>query len=356
VITVPLTTADVQSMRFAYSPLAEVAESLYMIASGRVGLFHRPWFMAVRNELRRVDLTLLNAIVPPRPLIADFLFAGATDTGTRIEDQLKRVAETPVDVLRRDVEAVWQDEPVAPAARAVLGDPSGPKRLVEALWEYWSVAIEPNWRAMRAVLDDDVAHRGTELTKGGLGAMLAGLHPSVSVIGDVLHVDKPCPNQEDLASGGMTLVPSVFTWPSVIFARSESRAYSLMYTARGVANPWIDGKPSEAGDDPLAALLGRGRAAVLTCLALPMSTTELAVRLRLSPPAISQHLAILRRSGLATSWRSGRRVLYRRSALADSIVAANTNRSLQRATRKRGTTPINCQPVRHGACRDLRGI
>jgi DNA-binding transcriptional ArsR family regulator len=319
-----LSTADVRSMRFAYSPLAEVAEGLYMIASGRVGLFHRPWFMAVRNQLRRVDLRLLNAIVPARPLIADFLFAGATDTGTRIEDQLKLVAETPVAALRREVEAVWQGEPVAPAARAVLDDPDGPGRLAEALWEYWTVAVEPHWRAMRAVLDDDVAHRATELTKGGLGAMLAGLHPSVTVIGDVLHIDKPCPNQEDLAGGGMTLVPSVFTWPTVIFARSESGPCTLTYAARGVANLWIDGKPSGANDDPLAALLGRGRAAVLSCLALPMSTTELAVRLGLSPPAVSQHLAILRRSGLAISWRSGRRVLYRRSALADSIVAANT--------------------------------
>jgi DNA-binding transcriptional ArsR family regulator len=295
-----------------------------MIASGRLGLVHRPWFAAVRGELRRVDLRLLTAIVPATPFIADFLFVGAIDTATRIEDQLKLVAETPVSALRSDVEAVWQGEPVAPAARTVLDDPAGPGRLAEALWEYWSVAIEPHWRSMRAVLDDEVAYRATELTKGGLGAMLAGLHPSVSVIGDVLHIDKRASIEEDLAGHGMILVPSVFTWPTVLFARNGSGPCSLTYAARGVANLWTDAKPSEATDDPLAALLGRGRAAVLSCLALPMSTTELALRLGLSPPAVSQHLAILRRSGLATSWRSGRRVLYRRSALADSIIAANT--------------------------------
>jgi DNA-binding transcriptional ArsR family regulator len=154
--------------------------------------------------------------------------------------------------------------------------------------------------------------------------MLAGLHPSVSVIGDVLYIDKPVSIEEDLGGGGMILVPSVFTWPRAIFARTGSGPCSLTYAARGVANAWTGAEPSEANDGPLAALLGRGRAAVLSCLALPMSTTDLARRLGLSPPAVSQHLAILRRSGLVTSWRSGRRVLYRRTALADSIVAANT--------------------------------
>jgi hypothetical protein len=32
---------------------------------------------------------------------------------------------------------------------------------------------------------------------------------------------------------------------------------------------------------------------------------------------------VLRRSGLVTSWRAGRRVLYQRTALATSVVAAS---------------------------------
>jgi hypothetical protein len=34
VITVPMSAADARGMRFAYSPLTEIAESLYQIASG----------------------------------------------------------------------------------------------------------------------------------------------------------------------------------------------------------------------------------------------------------------------------------------------------------------------------------
>jgi DNA-binding transcriptional ArsR family regulator len=56
----------------------------------------------------------------------------------------------------------------------------------------------------------------------------------------------------------------------------------------------------------------------------PGSTTELALELGQSPPAVSAHLSILRRCGLVTSWRSGRRVLYQQTPLAGSIVTAST--------------------------------
>jgi DNA-binding transcriptional ArsR family regulator len=61
---------------------------------------------------------------------------------------------------------------------------------------------------------------------------------------------------------------------------------------------------------------------VLLALDLPTCTTELATRLSQSAPAVSQHLSVLRRNGLVTSWRAGRRVLYQRTDLATSIVRA----------------------------------
>ena len=294
-----------------------------MIASGRIQFLHRAWFARVREDLRGVDMRLLAGIVPPRPFIADFLFTGAFDTAATIEDQLKRVAVMPLRQLRGELEQVWQGEPMPALVQKIVDDPAGPGRVADALWRYWSVAVEPHWRSMRAILDEDVAFRATELTKGGVGAMLAGLHESVTVVGDVLHINKPVTAQEDLAGVGLVLVPSVFVWPKVIFAISESGPCTLTYAARGVGNLWSQTEAAATYEDPLAALIGRSRAAILTSLALPMTTTELAIKLGQSAPAVSQHLAVLRRSSLATSWRAGRRVLYRRTALADSIVAAN---------------------------------
>ena len=52
-----------------------------------------------------------------------------------------------------------------------------------------------------------------------------------------------------------------------------------------------------------------------------LSTTDLAGRFSLSPPAISRHLAVLQRAGLVASERQGQRVLYRlkRDALLDAL-------------------------------------
>jgi len=99
-------------------------------------------------------------------------------------------------------------------------------------------------------------------------------------------------------------------------------APSLTYGARGVGTLWETDVREASDEEALGALLGRSRAAVLTAVGLPRSTTELAVELAQSPPAVSGHLSVLRRCGVVTSWRSGRRVLYQRTPLATSILTA----------------------------------
>jgi len=74
--------------------------------------------------------------------------------------------------------------------------------------------------------------------------------------------------------------------------------------------------------DTLAALLGRTRATILTRLAVPLTTTQLVRELGQSPATISGHLSVLRRSGMVSTRRSGRMVLYRRTVLGSSVVAA----------------------------------
>lgn len=320
-----MSVADLERLRFAYSPLAEVAESLHMLSSERIPHFHRGWLEATRPRLDGLDMGLLGEVVPARPNIADFLFVGAADPTTTIESQLRLVAEFPPDRLRADLEAVWRDTPLPPAVRQLLTEGSaGARRLADTLWQYWRVAIEPHWRQIRAVLDDDVAYRATRLTRGGIEALLADLHPEVSVHGQALHIDKRrYSSQYDLSGAGLLLVPSVFAWPHLIVETGTYGQPSLTYASRGVGTLWESEHRSAAEDDALGALLGRSRAAILTYLALPQSTTELAVELGQSAPSVSQHLSVLRRSRLVTSWRSGRRVLYQRTPLATSIIAAS---------------------------------
>jgi DNA-binding transcriptional ArsR family regulator len=69
----------------------------------------------------------------------------------------------------------------------------------------------------------------------------------------------------------------------------------------------------------LSALLGPTRAAVLTLLAAPHSTGDIAARLGLAVGTASHHLTTLRNAGLATAERVGRRLLYQRTPLGDQL-------------------------------------
>ena len=61
---------------------------------------------------------------------------------------------------------------------------------------------------------------------------------------------------------------------------------------------------------------------LLATLGLPRTTTQLAAQLGLSPPAVSQHLKVLKDTGLVTARRRGRMVLYRRTAAATTLLEA----------------------------------
>jgi hypothetical protein len=87
---------------------------------------------------------------------------------------------------------VWHGGP-PPARASDLLDQDGPRRLADVLFDYWTAAIEPHWPAMRAVLDEDVAYRAGELARGGAAAMLAGMHPELSIRGDTLSIAKKRP-------------------------------------------------------------------------------------------------------------------------------------------------------------------
>jgi len=307
-------------MRFASSPLTEVAESLHMLAAGRVQSLHRDWFQAVRPSLTSVDMDLLLAVVPAGPFVADFLFGAVVDARTTISQQLAYVAALPLDQLERHLREVWDGRPMPPRVTELIHDGrAGARRLAVALGAYWQVAIEPHWKKMRALLDEDVAFRAGQLTNCGMAAMLANLHSDVTVRGSLITIDKKRADIDGgLTAAGLRLVPSIFVWPNVIFAAGADCPAVLIYPARGIGN--LTAEHDEATDDALVALLGRSRAAILAALAIPYSTTELAVLLRQSPPAVSQHLAVLRRSGLAVSWRNGRRVLYQQTDLGASVV------------------------------------
>jgi DNA-binding transcriptional ArsR family regulator len=327
VIRLRLGPGDLERLRFAYSPLAEVAESLYVLQSGQVPLLHRGWFDHTRTRLRRVDMAVLRAIVPaPRPHVASFLLSGAREPSTSIDVQLAAVAECSTARLRADLEVVWRGE-LPDETRRVLEHGGGP-HIAEALHQYWTVAIKPFWPQIRAVLDADVAYRATRLARGGIEALLSDLHPDLELAEHAIQVQSSAAGSEhELRGAGLLLVPCVFAWPHVMVDIDAGNPPSITYGPRGIGELWPQAPPPDPTGDALAALLGRTRAAILRAVALPRSTSDVAAELNQSMPAVSAHLAVLRRAGLVSSWRAGRRVLYQLTPLARSVLAANSSAS-----------------------------
>ncbi|MDJ0384548.1 winged helix-turn-helix domain-containing protein [Streptomyces sp. G-G2] len=129
-----------------------------------------------------------------------------------------------------------------------------------------------------------------------------------------------CPaRQHDLAANGhgVMFTPSLFCDRAVTVV-DLTLPPRIWYPARGLATLWHT--DTTAPPAALADLLGRTRARIISHLAEPASTTELAQRLDVSPGTVSQHLGVLHRAGLITRARQGHAVLYLRSPLGDQLL------------------------------------
>lgn len=326
--------------RFAFSPLAETISSLCTLAEPRPLHLHRPWASIVRERLQGHDFSLLRALAPSGIWLVDFFYPRATSPTTTIEDQLGELARTPPEEIRAELEWVWSGQQMpAPAQEVIAAGSHGPELIAEAVLAYHEIAIAPFWSRMCGVLEEDVAHRASQAMQGGLFDLLADLHPEISIEDHVLRVDKPHHEDSVYEGARLTLVPSVFTWPRLIVAHHTPDCFEFTYGARGVGKVWEGLDESGGADDHLSALLGRGRAAVLTLLHTPMSTTQIARTLDQSAGSISRHLSVLRESGLVVSWRSGRSVLYAQTPLAQTLAAVNEDRSA--GTGRRHGAPLH---------------
>jgi DNA-binding transcriptional ArsR family regulator len=74
--------------------------------------------------------------------------------------------------------------------------------------------------------------------------------------------------------------------------------------------------------DGMGRLTGRPRTRLLHALHAPATTSQLSQQLAMSLGSTSTHLPIVHQAGLITRPRSGRTVLYRRTALGDALAGS----------------------------------
>lgn len=327
-IELELSVGDLGRIRFALSPLREVVASLRVLSTNSANGWHAPWLDRVRPRLEALDLTLLTTVVRPVGYLPDFLLPPPVRRRPSIRTELAAVAATPPSLVAGELHHL-AEHPMAQRGlgregqallRRLTADPAGGRdRIVAELSRYWQIAVEPYWESIRALLTADLDDRLNRLAAGGLTALFSTLHPHVTFHGDRLRIVKYYRGRARLRERGLILVPSVFTWPDVI-VRTADPTPVLTYPARGLARLWEPAAGVPAS--PLAEVIGRSRTAILAQLALPMSTTRLAVALELTPPTVSVHLRALQAAGIVRSVRDGRTVVYRRTRLGEQLFTA----------------------------------
>jgi DNA-binding transcriptional ArsR family regulator len=283
---------------------------------------HLPWVKQVRSEVRRLDLSLVLALLPPRHgYAADFLTPPPSTPLADFETEVQLVGSTPPEQIRNDVEILIANGNPAEALRPYLEDPTGAvAELAEQLREFWRRTIEPHWGRIASLLEADLLYRSRRLTEGGVARLFADLHPFVAWSDGGVEVTMDYAARIELRGRGLVLVPSAFSSDKPSTMTEPPWQPTVVYPARGVDLLWESASaPSEA----LAKVLGRTRATLLNDLDAPRTTTDLAERLQMTPGGVSQHLTALRDSGLVTARRNGRQVLYCRSPLADEFIGAD---------------------------------
>lgn len=326
---------DVVTSRFAISPLWELAQALRSLARPPSGddAALRPWLIRARDRYHRlaheVDLAVVHALQSAN-WGADFLSPVPASVSTTIDDLLAQVRATPVDEVRHDVgEALRQQPGMAARVRRILTSEQAAEYCADILAAAWQALLEPEWPTLRAILERDVIHRAGQLTSTGWAAALAGLHPQLTWQPGQIELTRWRGDLDaTLAGRGLLFVPSVFVWPRLAVSLDPPWPPALIYPARGVAALWETAPPGHAaagGTDggALGPLLGTSRAAILRALDEPASTTQLAAILGQSLGGLGDHLAVMRRAGLLARARSGRSVLYWRTAVGDALVAAS---------------------------------
>ncbi|MER8182495.1 helix-turn-helix domain-containing protein [Kitasatospora sp. NPDC094015] len=323
-LTLEFSAQDVALTRFACSPLWEVVNSVQVLKEPGEHAVHLPWVRRARARLAGVGYGLLDQLVPvPTVYTPDFLTPVPAGWSPSLEEELARLVATAPEQVRGDLDRF--EGPLPPLVARLRARPAaGLARLAEEVRGYWAAALEPCWPRVVRLVEGEVLRRARQMSVGGPAALFEDLHPRVSWAGGTLRVAHRWFAAERVLEGGqgLVLVPSVFAWPGVYSQSDPPGQPGLVYPPRGVATLWERSVPVPEG---LAGVLGRARALLLAELAAPASTTELAQRSGLSAPNVSHHLTALRGAGLVARHRSGRSVLYLRTAVAEALVAAGAS-------------------------------
>lgn len=169
---------------------------------------------------------------------------------------------------------------------------------------YAQTALTPWWGRIETLIGADRARRSKAVLDGGVDALLSTLHPAVRWRPPVLEVipAEGGPSTIALNGRGLLLQPSVFLWDGPVVEDGDvpTLVYPVSYEVGDPCTP-----------DGLIALIGRTRAVMMQVMQRAGATSsDLSRKTGLTAAAVSQHLDVLRRSGMVVTQALGRSRLH----------------------------------------------
>ncbi|MFD8828304.1 ArsR/SmtB family transcription factor [Streptomyces sp. NPDC059605] len=307
--------------RFVVSPLAETVSALKALERGRPDHpGERAWLDAhlpAHRARRAADpvTALLVAAALGGSWNADFVTPTPTGEGTpSFEEELAPVRATTSERARADLVVSLGGGPLPP----LLDRDDLAQRVADVLEWVWHRTVLPDWPRRRRIIEADVVARTGELGRGGWAAALSGLRPGMRWLGDGRLRINACDYPPKQLTGVRLLFVPVTRRSGWVSWDDDAQRYAIVYPCSGAL--------ADVGrarvPDGLSRLLGPARATVLVLLADPKSTTQLVALTGQGLGSVGRHLKVLLDAGLADRRRTGRSVLYFRTAAGDVLVGA----------------------------------
>ncbi|MFG2136470.1 ArsR/SmtB family transcription factor [Streptomyces sp. NPDC048650] len=311
-------------MASAPDPLWETVLAMHQLtAPGNGAPVYAAWRAHARAELAERGLTraarLIHALAPGNArYFPDFLTPDAGRDG--LAAGLTALRETPRDRLTGQLRRAGS---AARLPRWVGAVTKGSRRpldeLAVAFREVHRTVVAPDWTEATATADRDRAARARTLCHGGVDGMLGSFRPQLRWEPPVLHVDYPRDRDLRLHGRGLRLIPSHFCWRRPIALADPDLPPVLVYPVEH-STSWAPAATRACHPQALSTLLGRTRSRVLAALDAPVTTGELARRLRVSAPSASAHVSALREANLAHSRRDGGCVVHALTPLGAALL------------------------------------
>jgi DNA-binding transcriptional ArsR family regulator len=315
-LRIHFTGVDLRNVTLARGPdpLWELVLSLTVLQDKDLPFRYYGWRCQAAARLgacRDIDrqLMILRALVPAAGNFPDLLTPALSDSDRHARFEV--LLSTPPETIRRDLVGAFQNRKPSPWIKTLARDNQRQSLTdaVAALRRYEKHALAPVWDTIQHAVENDRALRAGQLLDHGLDGLFTNLHPTTRWDGSTLARDAAYEHTIQLAGRGLRLIPSYFCFSGPISLIDVDLSPVLVYPiAAQAAAPHV--APDPACDDGLAALLGNTRSKVLTALDVAATTTQLAHRLGISLPSVSQHLRTLRNAGLLTSQRRGQTVVH----------------------------------------------